>query len=507
MTRGPHGWRGMATPLVDKPPDARRGHPHRPEPGGLAGQGRTVGGAVGGEPGGWGAVRPPSRPLHPGPGWQARLPGWQRGVCVYTPPGATPTSNGQTESVTIWLWWRHTADSLGCWGDRPAGTWHHGHPRSGHPLINFSRRRPAPPGAVPVLSNPPRGGAGSGPGTSGVPSWKEWSPHGPRLSLTRHRARPPPEGTAAGCRRWQSALCVGGGRAAPRGRRSALSLLRTQDGALGRPGSRSLSVGEGTSPRSQAMGAKAESQIKQGVSVCADPTDPQAPASSKLPEGSRRLQLLPVLYGEQGPTEAALAGEPVSLGAKRPPQGLLAVWPLPGADPSEPVSDTGLRGTAASGLAAVLPTPPSGPGSGPAGAAHLGVVGGGVLGHGALLLHQEAEPAPLLRQRRLVAVGHVVLQVALLAADGVDVLGGRGRAREPGRDDAPYSPVGSPQACGTTQPPGLCAFAHADPCGRGSRLQQGAQGRCPQGSGSSLGASSQEGGHRLPRSGVWPAPP
>lgn len=54
---------------------------------------------------------------------------------------------------------------------------------------------------------------------------------------------------------------------------------------------------------------------------------------------------------------------------------------------------------------------------------HLGVVGGRVLGHGTLLLHQEAEPPPLLGERRLVAVGHVTLQLSLLAADGINVLG------------------------------------------------------------------------------------
>lgn len=58
---------------------------------------------------------------------------------------------------------------------------------------------------------------------------------------------------------------------------------------------------------------------------------------------------------------------------------------------------------------------------------HLGVVGGGVLGHGALLLHQEAEPPPLLGEGGLVTVGHVALQLTLLVADGVDVLGVGGR--------------------------------------------------------------------------------
>ena len=46
-----------------------------------------------------------------------------------------------------------------------------------------------------------------------------------------------------------------------------------------------------------------------------------------------------------------------------------------------------------------------------------------VLGHSALLFHQEAEPPALLSECCLVAVRHVVLQLALLIADGIDVLG------------------------------------------------------------------------------------
>lgn len=61
---------------------------------------------------------------------------------------------------------------------------------------------------------------------------------------------------------------------------------------------------------------------------------------------------------------------------------------------------------------------------GPAGACptHLGVVGDGALGHRALFLHQEAEPSPLFRQSCLVAIRDVVFQLALLVADGFDVL-------------------------------------------------------------------------------------
>ena len=69
---------------------------------------------------------------------------------------------------------------------------------------------------------------------------------------------------------------------------------------------------------------------------------------------------------------------------------------------------------------------------------HLGVVGGGVLGHGTLLLHQEAEPPPLLGEGGLVAVGHVALQLTLLVADGIDVLG-VGEADEPATGQHPVN--------------------------------------------------------------------
>lgn len=61
--------------------------------------------------------------------------------------------------------------------------------------------------------------------------------------------------------------------------------------------------------------------------------------------------------------------------------------------------------------------------------AHLGVVSSGILGHSTLLFHQETEPPALLGERCLVAVRHVVLQLALLVADGVDVLGAEGTGR------------------------------------------------------------------------------
>lgn len=50
-----------------------------------------------------------------------------------------------------------------------------------------------------------------------------------------------------------------------------------------------------------------------------------------------------------------------------------------------------------------------------------------VLGHSALLFHQEAEPPALLSECCLVAVGHIVLQLALLVTDGIDVLGAGNR--------------------------------------------------------------------------------
>lgn len=53
---------------------------------------------------------------------------------------------------------------------------------------------------------------------------------------------------------------------------------------------------------------------------------------------------------------------------------------------------------------------------------HLAVVGVAVLGHGALTVHQEAVPPPLLGQGVLVALGDVAVQLALLVADGLHVL-------------------------------------------------------------------------------------
>ena len=50
------------------------------------------------------------------------------------------------------------------------------------------------------------------------------------------------------------------------------------------------------------------------------------------------------------------------------------------------------------------------------------MVGAGVLGRGALAVDQEAVPPPLLRQGCLVAVGHIAVQLGLLAADGLHTL-------------------------------------------------------------------------------------
>lgn len=63
----------------------------------------------------------------------------------------------------------------------------------------------------------------------------------------------------------------------------------------------------------------------------------------------------------------------------------------------------------------------------PTALAHLGMVSCRVLGHGTLLFHQEAEPPALLRECGLVAVRHVVLQLSLLIADGINVLGAGNR--------------------------------------------------------------------------------
>lgn len=59
---------------------------------------------------------------------------------------------------------------------------------------------------------------------------------------------------------------------------------------------------------------------------------------------------------------------------------------------------------------------------------HLDVVGTAVLGHSALTVHQEAVPPPLLGQSVLVALSDVAVQLALLIADGLHILG-RGRKR------------------------------------------------------------------------------
>lgn len=59
---------------------------------------------------------------------------------------------------------------------------------------------------------------------------------------------------------------------------------------------------------------------------------------------------------------------------------------------------------------------------------HLAVVGAAVFGDGTLAVHQEAVPPPLLRQRVLVALSDVVVQLALLVADGFHKL--RERERE-----------------------------------------------------------------------------
>lgn len=53
---------------------------------------------------------------------------------------------------------------------------------------------------------------------------------------------------------------------------------------------------------------------------------------------------------------------------------------------------------------------------------HLAVVGTAVLGYGTLTVHQEAVPPPLLGQSVLVALSDVVVQLALLVADGLHIL-------------------------------------------------------------------------------------
>lgn len=55
-------------------------------------------------------------------------------------------------------------------------------------------------------------------------------------------------------------------------------------------------------------------------------------------------------------------------------------------------------------------------------ATYLAVVSAAVLGHGALAVHQEAVPAALLGESRLVPLGDEGVQLSLLAADGLHKL-------------------------------------------------------------------------------------
>lgn len=59
----------------------------------------------------------------------------------------------------------------------------------------------------------------------------------------------------------------------------------------------------------------------------------------------------------------------------------------------------------------------------------LGVVGDGALRYRTLFLYQEAEASPLFRESGLVAIRDVVFQLALLVADGFDVLEWKGKQR------------------------------------------------------------------------------
>lgn len=52
------------------------------------------------------------------------------------------------------------------------------------------------------------------------------------------------------------------------------------------------------------------------------------------------------------------------------------------------------------------------------------MVGTAILGHGTLAVHQEAVPAALLRQRRLVPLSDEGVQLSLLTADGLHKLMG-----------------------------------------------------------------------------------
>lgn len=75
-----------------------------------------------------------------------------------------------------------------------------------------------------------------------------------------------------------------------------------------------------------------------------------------------------------------------------------------------------------------VPAPPRG--CSPVAPTHLGVVGDGALGYRALFLYQEAEPSPLFCESRLVTVRDVVLQLALLVADGFNILEGKEAERQ-----------------------------------------------------------------------------
>ena len=61
---------------------------------------------------------------------------------------------------------------------------------------------------------------------------------------------------------------------------------------------------------------------------------------------------------------------------------------------------------------------------------YLAMVCAAVLGHGTLAVHQEAVPATLLGQSRLVALGDEGVQLTLLTADGLHKLGRETRQNE-----------------------------------------------------------------------------
>lgn len=201
-----------------------------------------------------------------------------RGLCVYTPPGPLPrataerkvllSGSGGNTRLTVW--------GAGETGQRGPGTTDT--LGQGSATLGDGARCYGVGVRATVLSNPPRGGAGSEPGMSGVTSWKQWCPRGTTAlpdppqgpAVTRGHRCPLQQRGACGqssqpCTQHgaQGTHCVWVEAALfPEDAGPALSLLRTLDSALGRPGSRILFVGEGTSPGGQAMGAKAESQIK-----------------------------------------------------------------------------------------------------------------------------------------------------------------------------------------------------------------------------------------------------